>query len=49
MTGLSEIVELMKSGAEALSFASVAKIMFVHGINALLDGDRLGRASTQRH
>lgn len=45
MTDLSEIVEPMKSGAEALSFASVGEIVFVHGINALLHGERLGRAA----
>lgn len=49
MTDLSEIAEPMKGGAEALSLVSVAKIMFVHGITALLDGERLRRASTQRH
>lgn len=49
MTDLSEIVEPMRSGAEALSCISAGKIMFVLGINALLDGERRRLAGTQRH
>lgn len=47
MTDLSGIVKPMRGGAEALSPVSLAKIMFVHRIKALLDGERLRRGRTQ--
>lgn len=37
MTAVSEIVKPMKGGTEALSFVSLAEIMFVYRINVSLD------------
>lgn len=39
MTDVSEIVKPMKGGTEALSFVSLAKIMFVYRISVLLDAE----------
>lgn len=46
MTDVSEAVKPVKGGAEALSFASPAQIMFVYRINVSLDAGEAAHTHT---